>query len=122
MMVTMTYMLGCSTRDLAMTPMDGYLSWGIHQSLKIQRRYTITLIVSTGRYGPILMITIMKSYKTKTKTSMMHASASTNDDSNDDAAVANDEPDDAAITHRNTIETATPRFPSDMTIYENEFP
>jgi len=51
------------------------------------------------------------------------ASASTNDDDNDDAAVANDEPDDAAITHRNTIETATPRFPSDMTIfYENEFP
>ena len=50
------------------------------------------------------------------------ASASTNDNDNDDGAVANDEPDDNGITHGNTIETATPRFPSDMTIYENEFP
>lgn len=49
MMVAMTYVLGCSARGLDTTPMEGYLSWGIRQSLKIPRRYTIPLIVSTGK-------------------------------------------------------------------------
>lgn len=49
MLVAMAYMLGCSARGLDTTPMEGYLSWGIRTSLKIPRRYTIPLIVSTGR-------------------------------------------------------------------------
>ena len=49
MLVAMAYMLGCSARGLDTTPMEGYLSWGIRASLKIPRRYTIPLMVSTGR-------------------------------------------------------------------------
>ena len=49
MLVAMAYMLACSARGLETTPMEGYLSWGVRQSLKIPRRYTIPLMVSTGR-------------------------------------------------------------------------
>lgn len=49
MLVAMTYMLGCSARGLDTSPMEGYLSWGVRRSLKIPRRYTIPLIVSTGK-------------------------------------------------------------------------
>lgn len=49
MLVAMTYMLGCSSRGLDTTPMEGFLSWGIRRSLKIPRRYTIPLVVSTGK-------------------------------------------------------------------------
>jgi nitroreductase len=49
MLVAMTYLLACTSRGLATTPMEGYLTWGIRRELKIPRRYTIPLIVSTGR-------------------------------------------------------------------------
>jgi nitroreductase len=49
MLVAMSYLLGCSSRNIATTPMEGYLTWGIRRSLKIPRRYTIPLIVATGR-------------------------------------------------------------------------
>jgi hypothetical protein len=47
-LVAMSYMLGCTSRQLVTTPMEGYLSWGIRQSFNISRRYTIPLIISTG--------------------------------------------------------------------------
>ena len=49
MLVAMAYMLGCSARGLDTTPMEGYLSWGVRQSLEIPRRYTIPVMVSTGK-------------------------------------------------------------------------
>jgi nitroreductase len=49
MLVAMTYMLACTSRSVATCPMEGYLAWGIRQSLNIPRRYTIPLIVATGK-------------------------------------------------------------------------
>ena len=111
-----------------------FVGWGIRQSLEdTEAVYDPTpLIVSTRRDGtgrPYCYDyenindddneTVKDENKDKHDAS---ASASTNDNDNDDGAVANDEPDDNGITHGNTTETATPRFPSDLTIYENEFP
>jgi len=92
MLVAMTYMLACSARGLDTTPMEGHLSWGIRQSLKIPRRYTIPIVVSTGRAFD----------------------ATTGETSA--------ESDDLGMGHGNTLETATPRLPNDMVVYENEFP
>lgn len=48
MMVAMTYLLGCTSRNLATCPMEGYNIAGMRRVLKIPRRYTIPLIVATG--------------------------------------------------------------------------
>lgn len=93
MLVAMTYMLGCSARGLETTPMEGYLSWGVRQALGIPRRYTIPLIVSTGR-----------ARTTKSTTT-----------SNKDGE------DDAGISHGTTADSATPRYPKEKVIYENRF-
>ena len=93
MLVAMSYMLGCSARGLETTPMEGYLSWGVRQSLKIPRRYTIPLMVSTG-----------KAY---------HAKSSSSKDGEDD---------DAGMSHGTSPDQATPRFPIQTIMYENEFP
>eukprot|EP00536_Pseudo-nitzschia_multiseries_P016394 jgi/Psemu1/221195/e_gw1.1100.1.1 len=93
-LVAATYLLGCSARGLDTTPMEGYLSWGIRRSLKIPRRYTIPLVVSTGK---------------------AFAGGAT-------AATASAASDDAGMAHGNTKETATPRFPIDTVVYENGFP
>jgi nitroreductase len=92
MLVAMSYMLGCSARGLDTTPMEGYLSWGIRSSLKIPRRYTIPLVVSTGRAYTASAVT------------------------------TKDEEDDAGISHGTTPDTATPRFPIESVVYENGFP
>ncbi|VEU40105.1 unnamed protein product [Pseudo-nitzschia multistriata] len=96
MLVAATYMLACSARGLDTTPMEGYLSWGIRQSLGIPRRYTIPLVVSTGTAIPL----------------------GAGDGKNGAAA----ESDDAGMGHGNTPETKTPRFSREATIYENAFP
>ena len=92
MLVAMTYMLGCSSRGLDTTPMEGYLSWGVRQSLGIPRRYTIPLMVSTG-----------KSYDSS-------------------SATVKDGEDDAGMSHGKSPDKATPRFPIESVVYENEFP
>lgn len=48
MLVAMTYMLACSSRGLATSPMEGFNIGGLRKVLNIPRRYTIPLIVSTG--------------------------------------------------------------------------
>jgi nitroreductase len=49
MMVAMTYLLGCTSRHLATSPMEGFNVAGIRRVLKIPRQYTIPLIVATGK-------------------------------------------------------------------------
>ncbi len=92
MLVAMAYMLGCSARGLETTPMEGYLSWGVRQSLKIPRRYTIPLMVATGR-----------AYSKSDSTTK-------------------DGEDDAGTSHGASPDKATPRFPIDAIVYENGFP
>ena len=48
MLVAMTYMLACSSRGLATSPMEGFNIGGLRKVLNVPRRYTIPLIVSTG--------------------------------------------------------------------------
>jgi len=92
MLVAATYLLGCSARGLDTTPMEGYLSWGVRQSLKIPRRYTIPLIVSTGR-----------AYKPPKE------------------ADEKDEEDDAGMSHGRSPDLATPRYPIDSVVCQNFF-
>ena len=47
-MVAMTYMLACSSRGLATSPMEGINAAGIRRVLQIPSRYSIPLIVGTG--------------------------------------------------------------------------
>lgn len=49
MLFAMSYMLGCTSRNLATCPMEGYNAGGIRKALGIPRRYAIPLIVSTGK-------------------------------------------------------------------------
>jgi len=48
-LVAMTYMLGASSRGLASCPMEGFNAGGMRKMLRIPRRYSICLIVSTGK-------------------------------------------------------------------------
>eukprot|EP00555_Chaetoceros_dichaeta_P002170 CAMPEP_0198252330 /NCGR_PEP_ID=MMETSP1447-20131203/2829_1 /TAXON_ID=420782 /ORGANISM="Chaetoceros dichaeta, Strain CCMP1751" /LENGTH=386 /DNA_ID=CAMNT_0043937523 /DNA_START=30 /DNA_END=1190 /DNA_ORIENTATION=+ len=48
MLVAMTYLLGCTSREMATCPMEGYNIGGIRKVLGIPRRYAIPIIVSTG--------------------------------------------------------------------------
>lgn len=48
MLVAMTYLLGCTSRELTTCPMEGFNAGGIRKVLGIPRRYSIPLIVSTG--------------------------------------------------------------------------
>ena len=49
MLVAMTYMLACSCRGLATSPMEGVDAAGMRRVLQAPSRYAIPLIVSTGR-------------------------------------------------------------------------
>jgi nitroreductase len=49
MLVAMAYMLGCTSRNLATCPMEGFNASGVRKALNIPRRYSIPIIVSTGR-------------------------------------------------------------------------
>jgi hypothetical protein len=93
MLVAMTYLLACSSKDIATCPMEGYTTWGIRQALNIPRRYTIPLIVATGR--PYVRETTTNSTET----------------------------DDAGMTHGPpTTAQASPRFSNDaMMIYGDVF-
>eukprot|EP00560_Eucampia_antarctica_P004721 CAMPEP_0197839456 /NCGR_PEP_ID=MMETSP1437-20131217/42993_1 /TAXON_ID=49252 ORGANISM="Eucampia antarctica, Strain CCMP1452" /NCGR_SAMPLE_ID=MMETSP1437 /ASSEMBLY_ACC=CAM_ASM_001096 /LENGTH=101 /DNA_ID=CAMNT_0043448551 /DNA_START=274 /DNA_END=579 /DNA_ORIENTATION=- len=48
MLVAMSFMLGCTSRGLASSPMEGYNAGGVRKTLKISRRYAIPLIISVG--------------------------------------------------------------------------
>ena len=49
MLFVMSYMLGCTANQLQTCPMEGYNVAGIRRMLQIPRRYTIPLIVATGK-------------------------------------------------------------------------
>jgi nitroreductase len=128
MMAAMSYLLACTSRGLATTPMEGYLSWGVRRALRIPRRYTIPLIVATGRpyrYPP------PSPQRGEGGDGIGVGTTSSGEDASSDAltgaaaAAASSEgtvtKDDAGMAHGNTRETATPRFPTDSVIYGDEF-
>jgi hypothetical protein len=47
-LVATTYLLGCTSRNVATCPMEGYNVAGIRRILNIPRRYMIPLIAATG--------------------------------------------------------------------------
>jgi nitroreductase len=49
MLLAMSYLLGCTANQLQTCPMEGYNVAGIRRMLQIPRRYTIPLIVATGK-------------------------------------------------------------------------
>jgi len=48
-MVAMTFLLTCTSVNLATTPMEGFNARGIRRVLRIPGRYCIPLIVSVGK-------------------------------------------------------------------------
>jgi nitroreductase len=93
MMVAMTYLLACTSRNIATCPMEGYMAWGIRQSLNIPRRYTIPLIVATGT--PFIR-------------------------TNSNNSTTKDQ-DDAGMTHGRGKDLSTPRFAKEQMIYGDVF-
>lgn len=93
MLVAMSYLLACSSQNIATCPMEGYTAWGIRQALRIPRRYTIPLIVATG--SPYIRSTD-SSIKPKMST------------------------DDTGISHGNGS-ISTPRFSTEEMIYNDVF-
>jgi len=144
MLVAMSYMLLCSSRNLTTTPMEGYTTWGIRKALKIPRRYTIPLIVTTGR--PYIR---NRTNQTTTTTNDDdggnggNGNDNNNDNDNKNNSIITDDQskgsdgggisgsssgsgggggsDDAGMVHGNTKDTSTKRYPSEMIIYENVF-
>ena len=49
MLVAMSYMLACTSRGRTTCPMEGFNAGGIRKALGIPRRYSIPIIVCTGR-------------------------------------------------------------------------
>lgn len=49
MLVAMSYMLACTSRGWTTCPMEGFNAGGIRKALGIPRRFSIPIIVSTGR-------------------------------------------------------------------------
>eukprot|EP00590_Aulacoseira_subarctica_P000678 CAMPEP_0172416992 /NCGR_PEP_ID=MMETSP1064-20121228/3506_1 /TAXON_ID=202472 /ORGANISM="Aulacoseira subarctica , Strain CCAP 1002/5" /LENGTH=355 /DNA_ID=CAMNT_0013155025 /DNA_START=17 /DNA_END=1084 /DNA_ORIENTATION=- len=49
MLFAMSYILGCTSRNLATAPMEGFNAGGIRKALGIPKRFGIPLIVSTGK-------------------------------------------------------------------------
>ena len=49
MLFAMSYILGCTSRNLATCPMEGSNAGGIRKALRIPKRFVIPLIVSTGK-------------------------------------------------------------------------
>jgi nitroreductase len=96
MLVAMTYLLGCTSRQIATCPMEGFTAWGIRKALKIPRRYTIPLIVATG-----------SPYIRNTTTSVLSDEMTT-----DDAGISHGPPSTAS---------STPRFSMDQLVYGDVF-
>lgn len=48
MLAAMAYMLGCTSRELATCPMEGFNAGGVRKALKIPRRYSVPIIIATG--------------------------------------------------------------------------
>jgi len=139
MLVAMSYMLLCSSRNLATTPMEGYTTWGVRKALKIPRRYTIPLIVTTGR--PYIRNRTNQT-STATTTTTNNDDGNGNDNNNFNSSITENQSigsdgggisgsgsssgsgggsDDAGMVHGNSKDTLTKRYPSEMMIYENVF-
>ena len=110
MLVVMTYMLACTSRGLATSPMEGFNASGIRQVLKIPRRYSIPLIVSTGT----AMETQKKTEGTMTTTTNDNKGSNTepNSDSNDGIGMSHGKP---------GTKEATPRYPDEDVIFGDVF-
>ena len=93
MLVAMTYMLACTSRDLATCPMEGFDANGIRRVLGIPRgRYSNPLIVSTG-------------------TPYKRGNISDGEEE--------EETDDVGVSHGS--EDMSPRYPLDEVVYENAY-
>ena len=97
MLVAMAYMLGCTSRGLATCPMEGYNAGGVRKALKIPRRYSVPLIVSTG-------IPYVRP----------EGAAATEPDSSDDIGITHGSPAKGS-------ENSTPRYPVDDILYQDAF-
>jgi nitroreductase len=92
-LVAMTYMLACSSRGLATSPMEGINAAGIRRVLKIPRRYAIPLIVATG-------IAKQNEHQQQVTTD---AASTTSDNS------------------PSSVQNPTPRYPAKDVIFFNQF-
>jgi nitroreductase len=95
MLVAMTYLLGCSSSGVATSPMEGFNAPGIKRALGIPRRYTIPLIVATGRPYHRPTTTMEETSKSTDDTGMSHGAPGSKD--------------------------ATPRYPMDDVLYGDAF-
>ena len=95
MLVAMTYMLGCTANGLSTSPMEGFNGPGIRNALKIPRRYSIPLIVSTGL-----------PYQRPTK------EVKTTIDSSDDVGMIHGQPE---------TDNGTPRYPTEDIVFGDVF-
>ena len=97
MLVAMAYMLACTSRGLTTCPMEGFNAGGIRKALQIPRRYSIPIIVSTGR-------------------AYVRPEAI--------AATATDTSDDMGMTHGSPAEgskNSTPRYDVHDCVYQDTF-
>ncbi|CAJ1950176.1 unnamed protein product [Cylindrotheca closterium] len=119
MLVAMTYMLGCTTRQIATCPMEGFTTWGIRQALKIPRRYTIPLIVATGtphytRRRP--------SIDTQGKTSSSTKPTAEAANSSTVSSSGTMRTDDTGVSHGPSSSTSgTPRYSFDNVVFGDSF-
>jgi hypothetical protein len=112
MLVAMSYMLLCTSQRLATTPMEGFTAWGIRRVLKIPRRYTIPLIVATGR--PFIR------NRNQHDNHAIDAASSDSSGCTDESKRCGGR-DDAGMLHGNTKGTTTKRYPREMMIYGDLF-
>lgn len=107
MLTAMTYLLACSSRQIATCPMEGFTAWGIRKALKIPRRYTIPLIVATGT--PYIRHS-------------NNSNKNNNTTSDDDDVMTTD---DAGISHgppsSSSPSSSTPRFSMEQMVYGDTF-
>ena len=138
MLVAMSYLLACTSRGIATCPMEGYNTAGIRRLLKIPRRYTIPLIVATGRpYIRDVTTTTMSNIMGMTTTTPTPTITTSQEMSTDDAGISHGPPtgwssitdmssSSSTTTSTNTTTSAptgigTPRYPKQDVLFEDEY-
>lgn len=102
MLFAMTYILSCTSYDLATSPMEGYNMGGIKKEFHIPRRFCIPLIVSTG--VPLARRRVVSSSSDDER-------GSTNDTTAQDYM---------GVSHGRGFDSTT-RFPVEEVIFNNDF-
>ena len=103
MLVAMAYMLGCTSRNLATCPMEGFNAGGERKALNIPKRYSIPIIVSTGR-----------PFVRPKDAAAAAAAAATETDSSDDMGMTHGSPAKGSIN-------STPRYHPKDVVYQDLF-